>query len=222
MTEAVTSHEEPVSPRLYQVRAVLKYGSDSSAETMRQSGKYLLPVGASDILPPMKEIARLLGDMAQGGIIINYALFGAMAQMRYTAPVATVDADVLVAPGDSKRLDVLAPFCAERGYSPEGEVIRVGDWPLQFIPALDPLRREAIEHAEVVDFDGTNLKVVRADYLAVIALSIGRPMDIARILTLIELETVMPSAIKALARKHGLQDSWRRFEAGFKTIRWNL
>ena len=221
MTEAITPHEEPVSPRLYQVRAVLKYGSDSSAETMRQPGRYLLPVGASDILPPMKEIARLLGDMAQGGIIINYALFGAMAQMRYMEPVATLDADVLVATG-SNRLDVLAPFCAERGYPPEGEVIRVGDWPLQFIPAFDPLTREAVEHAEFVDFDGTNLKVVRADYLAVIALSIGRPMDFARILALIELETVMPSAIKALARKHGLQDSWRRFEAGFKTIRWSL
>jgi hypothetical protein len=170
----------------------------------------------------MKEIARLLGDMVQGGIIINYALFGAMAQMRYTVPVAAVDADVLVASGDSRRLAVLAPFCAERGYPPDGEVIRVGDWPLHFMPAFDPLTREAMEQAEVVDFDGTNLRVVRADYLAVIALSVGRPKDFARILALIELETVSPSAIKALARKHGLQDSWRRFEARFKTIRWNL
>ena len=196
-------------------RDVSKYVSESSGEQVRQLGRYLLPVVASDIVPPMKEIARLLGDMAQAGIIIDYALSGAMAQKRYTAPVATVDADVLVAPGDSKGLDVLAPFCAERGYPPEGEVIRVGDWPLHFMPASDALTREAMEQAEVVDFDGTNLRVVRADYLAVIALSVGRPKDFARILALIEWESVTPSAIKTLARKHGLQDSWRRFEARY-------
>ncbi|HEU5181160.1 MAG TPA: hypothetical protein VFW45_10220 [Candidatus Polarisedimenticolia bacterium] len=163
----------------------------------------------------MKEIARLLGDMAQAGIIVEYALFGAMAQKRDTAPVATVDADVLVMPAHTNRLDVLTRFCAERGYPPEEEVIRVADWPLHFMTASAPLTREAIQQAESVDLHGTNLRVVRADYLAVIALSIGRPKDFATILTLIEWESVTPSAIKALARRHGLEDFWRRFEAGF-------
>lgn len=44
----------------------------------------------------MRELAQLLGEMQAAKVIQNYALFGAMAQMRYTEPVATLDADVLV------------------------------------------------------------------------------------------------------------------------------
>ena len=42
----------------------------------------------------MKELAQLLNEMQRAGVIRQYALFGAVAQMRYTEPVATLDADV--------------------------------------------------------------------------------------------------------------------------------
>lgn len=45
----------------------------------------------------MKELAQLLNEMQRMGVIRDYALFGATAQMRYTGPVATLDAGVLVA-----------------------------------------------------------------------------------------------------------------------------
>jgi len=35
--------------------------------------------------------------MRDSGVVTEYALFGAIAQMRYTEPVVTLDADVLVA-----------------------------------------------------------------------------------------------------------------------------
>ena len=44
----------------------------------------------------MKTVIELLNAMKQAGVIQDYAVFGAMAQMRYTEPVATLDADVLV------------------------------------------------------------------------------------------------------------------------------
>jgi hypothetical protein len=56
----------------------------------------------------MKELAQLLNEMRAVGVIANYALFGAMAQMRYTEAVATLDADVLVAVASPERIDVLA------------------------------------------------------------------------------------------------------------------
>jgi len=166
----------------------------------------------------MKEIAKLLGEMVEAGIITDYALFGATAQMRYTAPVATVDADVLVAVPGPEKLDLLSPlyaFCASRGYVAEGEVVRVGEWPLQFMPVFSQLTREAVEQADTVDFEGVPLRIVRADYLAVIALSVGRAKDMARILGLLESKSVTPDAAGALARKHGLADAWSRFEARF-------
>jgi hypothetical protein len=44
----------------------------------------------------VKEVAELLNGMREAGVIRNYALFGAMAQVRYTEPVSTFDVDVLV------------------------------------------------------------------------------------------------------------------------------
>jgi hypothetical protein len=44
----------------------------------------------------VKELAQLLNELKAEAVIRNYALFGAVAQMRYTEPVATLDADVLI------------------------------------------------------------------------------------------------------------------------------
>ena len=166
----------------------------------------------------MKQVAQLLNDMLACGVIQNYALFGAMAQMRYTEAVATLDADVLVAVPSADRIDVLAGiygFCKERGFETEGEAIRVGSWPVQFMPVFSSLTREAMENAEIADFDGIPLRVVRADYLAVIALSIRRGKDYARILALLESLSVTREQISQLASKHGLSQAWQQFERRF-------
>jgi len=166
----------------------------------------------------VREIAELLNEMVGAGVITNYALFGATAQMRYTEPVATLDADVLVAVPSPDRLDVLSPlyeFCSERGYMPEGESIRVGSWPLQFVPAFDALTREAMERADTADFEGVPLRVVRADYLAVIALGVGRAKDLTRVLALLESASVTPQSIAELAGRHELAPAWKRFERRF-------
>ena len=82
----------------------------------------------------------------------------------------------------------LYEFCAARGYRPEGEAILIGAWPTQFVPAFSALTEEAMEQAVTADFDGVPLRVVRADHLAVIALSVGRAKDWTRILSLLESE----------------------------------
>ena len=166
----------------------------------------------------MKQVAQLLNDMIACGVIQNYALFGAMAQMRYTEAVATLDADVLVAVPSADRMDVLAGirgYCKEQGFETEGDAIRVGAWPVQFMPVFSLLTREAMENAEIADFDGVPLRVLRADYLAVIALSVRRGKDYARILTLLESLSVTREQIAQLASKHGLSQAWQQFEARF-------
>lgn len=152
--------------------------------------------------------------MVQDGVIVNYAVFGAVAQMRYTEAVTTLDADILVAVPQPDALDVLTSiyaFCTTRGYRAEGEAIRVGDWPVQFIPAFNPLTEAAMKNAEIGDVDGIALRVVRADYLAVIALSVGRAKDLTRVLALREAGAVTNGQIAALAGQHGLASAWRKF-----------
>jgi len=159
-----------------------------------------------------------MNELVGAGVIRSYALFGAAAQMRYTEPVATLDADVLVAVPAPERLDLLEPvyaFCASRGYVPEGEAIRVGAWPVQFVPVFDALTSESLELADTVDFEGVPFRVVRAAHLAVIALKVGRAKDYARILALLEAESVSPEEIASLAGKHGLAEAWKRFSGRF-------
>ena len=54
----------------------------------------------------MKELAQLLNEMLSTGVIENYAVFGAVAQMRYTEAVATIDADLLIAVPEKGKLDI--------------------------------------------------------------------------------------------------------------------
>ena len=166
----------------------------------------------------MKQLAELLAAMKSAGIILDYAVFGAVAQMRYTEPVATLDADILVMLPDLAGLAALSPvyrFCEGQGYVPEGEAIRIGGWPVQFIPVFSPLTEEAVREAETADFDGAPLRVVGPAHLAVIALSVGRPKDLLRIHSLLNSEACTAESIEKLAARHGLLDQWQRFKMKF-------
>lgn len=156
--------------------------------------------------------------MREAGVIRNYALFGAVAQMRYTDSVVTVDVDVLVDLPDLERLDPLRPIyehCARLGLKAEGEAIRVGGWPVQFITVFSDLTREALENAEEGDLDGVSLRVIRAEYLAVIALSVGRAKDHSRVIALLDAEAIHPEGLEALAARHGLTKQWATFRRRF-------
>ena len=169
----------------------------------------------------MDQVANLLNAMVEDGVISDYAVFGAVAQMRYTEAVATLDADILVAVPDEDRLDILTPiyeYCADLGFTPEEEAIRVGAWPVQFIPVFDPLTKAALECADTGDIDGIPLRVVRADYLGAIALSVGRPKDFARILALLDTEGTSEKDIEKLCSEHGLTTQWELFRRRFLDV----
>jgi hypothetical protein len=77
------------------------------------------------------------------------------------------------------------------------------------------LTQEALEQAETNDFEGVPFRVVRADHLAVIALSASRAKDYAWVLGLLESGSVSREQIARLAARHGLADAWTRFQARF-------
>jgi hypothetical protein len=166
----------------------------------------------------MKDVARLLHELKEAGVIADYAIFGAIAQMRYTEPVATLDADVLVIVPEPSRIDSLSDvytFCESRGYTAKGEAILVGRWPVQFIPAFSQLTSDAVSEAEVGDIEGVPVRVVSAGYLAVIALSVGRAKDHLRIVSLLESRAVTRESIEMLADRYGLSDRWTSFRRRF-------
>ncbi len=166
----------------------------------------------------MKDVAALLNRMRQAGVILDYAVFGAIAQMRYTEAVVTVDVDVLVAVPEPDRLDLLGPiyeFCRESGYEADGEAVRVGAWPLQVVPVFNAITEHALAKAEAADFEGVELRIVSAAYLAVIALSLGRAKDMARVVALLDSGALSRNEVAQLAAQEGIADRWQRFAARF-------
>jgi len=167
----------------------------------------------------MKELADLVEQMMAAGLIADYAVFGAVAQMCYTEAVVTEDADILIGLDDAGAglvsLGPLYAFCAARGYRSEGEAIRVGEWPVQFIPAFDDVTVAAMRNAVSRDVGGAAFRVVTAAYLVLIALSVGRPKDNSRILALLEAGCVDAAAIDALVAQHELVGQWQRFRRRF-------
>ena len=166
----------------------------------------------------MKQVAEILNEMCERGIINTYAVFGAVAQMRYTEAVVTLDLDVLVGIPDTDSLAILSPiyeFCKEKGYHPEGEAIEIGDWPVQFLPTFDELSKEAMFNAEEADLEGIKVRVVTAAYLAVLALKVGRAKDSARILALLEADAVKMEEMEKIASDHQLTTEWKQFKSRF-------
>lgn len=166
----------------------------------------------------MKEVAELLNKLLNEGVITDYAVFGAVAQMRYTEAVSTMDADILIALPDDSGLDLLTPiykFCDEHGYKPEGDAIVVGDWPVQFIPVFDSLTQKALAEAETSTIDETPLKVISATYLALIALKTGRAKDYARLLALLESGSITRDLVRTKSAENDLVKEWNSFEARF-------
>jgi len=62
-----------------------------------------------------------------------------------------------------------------------------------------------MEQAVTADFEGVAFRVVRANHLAVIALSVGRAKDLTRILALLESGSVSREAAEAMSCRDNRQ-----------------
>ena len=156
--------------------------------------------------------------MCSSGVIQNYALFGAAAQMRYTEPGATLDADVLVAVPRPDKLDVLDDiysFCAARGYPREGEAIRVGSWPTQlYLSSLPSQKKRWIRPKPPISMGCRSASFRPFISPSLPSVSDGGK-DFTRILSLLESDSVTRQEIGLLAARHGLSAAWQQFEAKF-------
>ncbi len=121
------------------------------------------------MFPKFSEVLAALGDLKLRGIVLDYAIFGAVAQLFWDEAISTFDLDVLVLlPSKSGRLislEELYAWATEKEYGVVGEHIVIGEIPVQFAPARDALHEEAVRQAATLDFEGTPIRVVRPEYL---------------------------------------------------------
>jgi hypothetical protein len=160
----------------------------------------------------MEKALRIIEEMTRRGIIKAYAIGGGIAATYYIEPVLTYDLDVFFEPV-TEGLDVLAPiydFAKERGYSAHSESILIEGFPVQFIPVYNNLIREAVKNAATLKYRDAEAKVVRAEYLAAIALQTGRGKDRERVIRLLDEAPIDQAVLDEILKSFGLADKFKK------------
>jgi len=153
---------------------------------------------------------RALNTMKAEGVIEEYGIAGSMAMVFWTEPVPTFDLDVLVLmpspEGALISLQGIYRWAESRGYKAQHEHVLIEGLPTQFIPAPDPLAREAIAAAAEIDYQGVVVRVVRPEYLVALYLQpqAKTPKRRERAAMLLELPSLNRQEVGAILERHGL------------------
>ena len=112
----------------------------------------------------MRKAIEVIQEMEEAGLFRSYAVGGGVGAMFYMEAFATYDLDVFilvnVAPNGLISLDSIYSWLRERGYKPDKEQVMIEGIPVQFLVAYNPLIEEAVERAEIREFEGFPVRVV--------------------------------------------------------------
>jgi hypothetical protein len=163
----------------------------------------------------MRVALSTLLQLQSEGLLQRFAIGGAIAASFYIEAVATEDLDVFafIAPQPSGFV-LLTPLY-ERIKSLGGRVhnehIVIGGWPVQILPAFNPHVEAAVLKAPAQSYENLLIPVISADYLAAIALLLGRAKDYLRVDALIAAGACQLDALNTLIATHQLQDRWESY-----------
>ncbi|MDD5199386.1 MAG: hypothetical protein PHC88_06240 [Terrimicrobiaceae bacterium] len=166
----------------------------------------------------MKQTLAVIEQLHAGGVIGPYAVAGAVGAAFYLEPVATLDVDIFVLFEPAPVILTLTPIyeaCVKLGYQPQGDSILIEGWPVQFLPADQPLVTEAVREAVTRESDGLITRVMTAEHLMAIALQTGRAKDHARLVMFVEAGVADKDRLRDVLARHSLLDAWTKFENRF-------
>ena len=115
----------------------------------------------------------------------------------------------------SLTLSPIYEACARRGYQPEGDAIQIEGWPVQFLPATQPLVAEAVREAMTRESACLTTRVMTAEHLMAIALQTGRAKDHARLVMFVEAGVADRNRLHDILTRHSLLEAWAKFEKRF-------
>jgi len=164
----------------------------------------------------MEKTFRTLNELETTGLIMRYAIGGAMAAFFYSEAVVTEDLDAFVLLATpASGLITLTPiydFLKGRGATERREHLLIAGTLVQIIPSYDELTREAVEKAVDRRLGQTPTRVMRAEHLIAIALRTARAKDHARVAMLLEETEVDAAALTDILQRHGLLEKWKQFK----------
>ena len=164
------------------------------------------------MFPKFDDVVTAIEDLIGRGLVRDYAVFGSIAQMFWDEAIPTWDLDVLVLLGGPQgRLIDMTPifdWARENGYEIVEDHIRIGEIPVQFVPAPTPLHEEAIQNAATRPASGASVRVVRPEYLIATWLQppANNPVRRERAARLREYAQIDQQLLNSLLERYGL--SW--------------
>jgi hypothetical protein len=166
----------------------------------------------------MRKTFEVVEQMKRSGVIQEYAIAGAVGAIFYVEPLNTEDVDILVNlnPSDGLLLSLepIFSYLRENGYAElTNEGTEIAGWPVRFLPVSDSLTSPALAQARYLSYDDElSVRVVRPEYLAAEATKLGRPKDIQRIVSLLEIDEFDHALFLEIIEKHGLAERWNRVQ----------
>lgn len=166
-------------------------------------------------MPTIADVYRALNSLVEEKVVEKYAVCGGTAALFYdTETLRTYDIDVFVFLPRTGFLVDLGPiysWARGRGYSVDAEHLMICGVPVQILAAGDGLELEALETANVLDYDGVPVPVVRPEYLILLYAKVGGRNRIRRALDLLELD-LDKSLIRKMVEKYALQLAWTELQ----------
>ena len=164
----------------------------------------------------LEQALIVIGVMKKDGLVLDYAVGGAIAAMFYVETVLTYDLDVFILlPKSQTTLVTLSPiyeYARNRGYEVRDEHINMEGIPVQMIPAYNSLVEEAVAEATETTYGRTRIRVLRAEHLLAIMLQTSRPKDKARAAQFLDEAEVDMGYFSTVLSHHGLEHKWQEFQ----------
>ena len=163
----------------------------------------------------METTLQVLNGMERAGVIRRYAIGGAVGAIFYMEPVLTYDLDIFVelptAGSGLLSLSQVYDYLRAQGYAEERECFNIKGVPVQFLPAFNPLIKEAVAEARDTTFEQTPTRVLRAEHLVAIMLQTGRSKDRERLASFVAEVPLNEAYLAGVLERHSLAAKWQEW-----------
>lgn len=164
----------------------------------------------------MEKTFQVLNALEERGVLLRYAIGGAVAALYYMDPFETEDLDVLCVLR-AEALQSLAPLAElynalrDMGYGEEGPFVVIEGVPVQFLPAYSVLVSEAVEAATWKDYLRTRVRILGPEYLLAIMVATGRNKDRLRLDAMLRQTTIDKPHLADILSRHRLSEKFSQW-----------
>lgn len=135
-----------------------------------------------------------------------------MGAIFYTEPFLTFDLYLFVllptTAGGLLSVGTIYDALRTRGYAENKQCVVIEGVPAHFLPAYNPLVKEALVEARETEYEGVSTRVLKAEYLIAICLQTGRPKDRARVAMLRQQASIDRGLLADILKRHHLEEKW--------------